>query len=118
MDETAARLKKAIKARNIPLFAEFNHADNARKAGLELRPTTVLVFGSPLVGTGLMQEDQSISLELPLKISVWEDEDGSTWLAFVHIKSMAAGYGLQDHPVIGKMEALMEALVREAGNVY
>lgn len=118
VDETAARLKKAIKARNIPLFAEFNHADNARKAGLELRPTTVLVFGSPLVGTGLMQEDQSISLELPLKISVWEDEDGSTWLAFVHIKSMAAGYGLQDHPAIGKMEALMEALVREAGNVY
>ena len=94
------------------------YAQNAKEAGLELRPTTVLVFGSPKVGTGLMQADQSISLELPLRISIWEDEAGSTWLAFPRIPRMAAEYGLEKHPVVGKMERLMEELVRKAGSVY
>lgn len=116
--DTAARLETALKERDIPLFAKFDHAQNAKEAGLELRPTTVLVFGSPKVGTGLMQADQSISLELPLRISVWEDEPGSTWIAFPRLKLMAAGYGLENHPVIAKMEGLMESLARIAGNVY
>lgn len=116
--ETVTRLEAALKERKIPLFAKFDHAKNAMDAGLELRPTTVLVFGSPKVGTGLMQSDQSISLELPLRISVWEDADGSIWLAFPHLRPMAAEYGLEEHPAIPKMEALMENLVRQAGNIY
>lgn len=116
--ETVARLESALSERDIPVFAKFDHAKNAKDAGLELRPTTVLVFGSPRVGTGLMQADQSISLELPLRISVWEDEAGSTWLAFPRLKYMAEAYGLEKHPVIAKMEVLMENLVRQAGNIY
>ena len=112
------RLEKELAGREIPVFAKFDHAQNAKDAGLELRPTTVLVFGSPKVGTGLMQADQSISLELPLRISIWEDEAGSTWLAFPRIPRMAAEYGLEKHPVVGKMERLMEELVRKAGSVY
>lgn len=117
-EETVERLEKELASREIPVFAKFDHAQNAKDAGLELRPTTVLVFGSPKVGTGLMQADQSISLELPLRISVWEDEAGSTWLAFPRIPRMAAEYGLEKHPVVGKMERLMEELVRNAGSVY
>ena len=116
--ETVTRLKEALKQREIPLFAEFDHARAAADNGLELRPTTVLVFGNPKVGTGLMQADQSISLELPLRISVWEDEAGSTWLAFPRLKGMAGEYGLAQHTVIPKMQELMESLVRQAGNVY
>lgn len=116
--DTVARLETALQKRDIPLFSKFDHAQNARDMGLDLRPTTVLVFGSPKVGTGLMQADQSISLELPLRISVWEDEAGSTWLAFPQLKQMAAEYGLEAHPALPKMEALMETLVRSAGNVY
>lgn len=115
---TVERLKKILDQKGIPVFAEFDHAKNAQEAGLSLRPTTVLVFGSPKVGTGLMQADQSISLELPLRISVWEDEAGSTWLAFPRIKKMAADYGLGDHPVVSKMEILMEELVKSAGSIY
>ena len=116
--ETVARLERELKKRGIPLFGKFDHAENARKAGLSLRPTTVLVFGSPKVGTGLMQEDQSISLELPLRISVWEDEAGSTWLAFPKIAKTADEYGLAHHPVIPKMQALMESLTQKAANIY
>lgn len=117
-EDTVERLEAELAAREIPLFAKFDHARNAREAGLTLRPTTVLVFGSPKVGTGLMQIDQSVSLELPLRISVWQDEAGSTWLAFPRLKRLAADYGLTGHPVIAKMEGLMEALVRGAGNLY
>ena len=109
------RLEDELKRRGIPLFARFDHAKNAREAGLELRPTTVVVFGSPKVGTGLMQENQMISLELPLRISIWEDEKGGTWLAFPKIARMAEEYGLSNHPAVPKMQALMEELVEKAG---
>ena len=118
VDETVRRLEAELAKREIPVFAKFDHAQNAADAGLALRPTTVLIFGSPKVGTGLMQADQSISLELPLKISVWEDEAGSTWLAFPRIAAMASDYGLARHPAVSKMEKLMEELVQTAGNAY
>ena len=116
--DTVSRLEEALREKGVPLFAKYDHAQNAREAGLELRPTTVLVFGSPSVGTALMQADQSVSLELPLRISVWEDEAGSTWLAFPRLGRLTAEYGLQSHPAVPRMEALMEELVRRAGNVY
>ncbi len=116
--ETVRRLEQDLASRSIPLFAKFDHAQNAIDAGLSLRPTTVLVFGSPKVGTGLMQAAQSISLELPLRISVWEDEAGSTWLAFPRIELMAEEYGLKKHPAVRKMQKLMESLVQKAGNIY
>lgn len=118
VDETVRRLKAVLEEKAIPVFAEFDHSENAAKAGLSLRPTTVIVFGAPKVGTGLMQIDQSVSLELPLKISVWEDEAGSTWLAFPRMERLAAGYGMEGSPVIRKMQLLMEELVRRAGSLY
>ena len=116
--DTVSRLEAALQNRDIPLFAKFDHAQNAKEAGLELRPTTVLVFGSPRVGTGLMQADQSISLELPLRISVWEDAAGSIWIAFPRMRQAADEYGLGALPAVGKMEGLMEELAQAAGNVY
>lgn len=116
--ETVDQLEKALSKREIPVFAKFDHSKNAENAGLSLRPTTVLVFGSPKVGTSLMQADQSISLELPLRIAVWEDEAGSTWLAFPRMGRIAAEYGLDLEPVVGKLQALLETLMREAGSVY
>ena len=118
VEDTVKRLETVLREKGIPVFAKFDHAKNAKEAGLTLRPTTVVVFGAPKVGTVLMQEDQSIALELPLKISVWEDEAGSTWLAFPRMKRVAAEYGMQEHPVIHKMQELMEELVRRAGSIY
>lgn len=111
---TVSRLEGDLKQRGIPLFAKFDHAKNATDVGLKLRPTTVLVFGAPKVGTGLMQLDQSVSLELPLRISVWEDADGHTWLAYPKLPTQMAAYGLQTNPIVGKMSVLMESLVHQA----
>lgn len=116
--ETVMRLENELRNRNIPLFAKFDHAQNALDVGLKLRPTTVLVFGSPQVGTGLMQADQSISLELPLRISVWEDETDCTWLAFPRLDMTAQEYGLDKHPVVPRIQSLSEQLVKIAASVY
>lgn len=118
VDETVARLENELKERGIPLFAKYDHRKNALEAGMELPPTTVLVFGSPQVGTKLMLENPSISLELPLRLSVWEDGKGSTWIAFPRMEELAGAYGLKGHPVSGKMEKLLEELAIKAGSIY
>ena len=78
----------------------------------------MLVFGSPKVGTGLMQLDQSISLELPLRISVWEDEAGSAWLAFPRTEGIAEAHGLEGNQTLAAMQKLLESLVIRSGSIY
>lgn len=116
--ETMARLEENLKIRDIPVFAKFDHGKNAEEVGLELRPNQVIVFGSPQVGTKLMQENPEISIELPLKISVWEDKNGKVWATFPQMRTMAAEYGLQNEPVVGKMQELLENLVIKSVSVY
>lgn len=118
VDEMVSRLELELKKRNIPLFAKFDHSQNAKEVGLELRPTTVLVFGSPKVGTNLMKEDQSISVELPLRISIWEDELGSTWLAFPHMKNLVSEYDVSDCFTVSNMQKLLEDIAFKVANIY
>lgn len=113
-EETVRRLEEALKAQDIPVFAVFDHKKNADEVGLSLRPTTVVVFGSPKVGTRLMQENQEIAVELPLKILVWEDKNGKTFLAFPLMKPLGKAYRMEDNPVISNMEVLLEKLVMKA----
>lgn len=115
--ETVEKLEQELKARDIPLFAKFDHAANAKEVGLDLRPTTVLVFGSPKIGTVLMQENQSISYELPLRISVWEDENGQTQIGFLPVKDMASFYGLENNEIVKKMDGLLDTLAKAAKDV-
>ena len=104
VNETMSHIEHTLKTMGIPIFAKFNHGKNAEEVGLKLLPNQVIVFGSPKVGTKLMQENPSISIELPLKISVWEDKNGSVWAAFPQMNMMAAEYNLDGEPVIGKMQ--------------
>lgn len=116
--ETMARIEQTLKTMGIPVFAKFDHGRNAEEVGLKLLPTQVIVFGSPQVGTTLMQENPSISIELPLKISVWEDKNGSVWTTFQLMKKMAANYGMENNPVIDKMQELLEKIVIESASQY
>lgn len=105
-----AMLEKELEKRAIPIFAKFDHQKNAQGANLKLRQTQVLVFGAPAVGTLLMQENQSIAFELPLRMAIWEDEKGATCLAMPDMALLAEEYGLSGLPVIGKMQALLDEL--------
>lgn len=82
VEETEARFRQILDAKGLNLFATVDHAQNASGAGLELRPTRVVIFGNPKVGTPLMQCQQTIAIDLPQKVLIWEDEQGQVQLAY------------------------------------
>ena len=116
--ETIDRIEKELKTLNIPVFARFDHTQNAKEVKLELRPTEIIVFGTPVVGTKLMQANQTIAIELPLRIMAWEDKKGRVWAAFPQTDTLATKYNLQGNPIITKMQVLLEGLVSKATSVY
>ncbi len=118
VDETVSRLEARLKAQNVPVFATFDHSANAQQAGMQLRPTKVLVFGNPKVGTKLMQDDQAIALDLPLRLSVWEDTRSRVWVGYHALDRLAAEYGIKDEATVNAMAQALETLVAKAVNVY
>ncbi len=91
---TMDRLDAAVRAAGLTVFAQIDHAAGAAQAGLSLRPTAVLVFGNARGGTPLMQQKQTIGIDLPLKVLVWEDADGAVWLAHDDPRWLARRHGL------------------------
>ncbi|MFO1158612.1 MAG: serine hydrolase [Reyranellaceae bacterium] len=118
VDETVARLEARLKVLGVPVFAQFDHAENARQAGMQLRPTRVLVFGNPKVGTKLMQDRQAIALDLPLRVSVWEDERGRVWASYPSLDRLAESYAVQDKATPQAMERALEAVIGGVLDVY
>jgi catalase len=92
--ETMNGLEAQIKAHGMSVFARINHAALAAEAGLSLRPTEVIIFGNPRGGTPLMQANQTMGIELPLKALVWQDELGKTWLSYNEPDWLAKRHGV------------------------
>jgi uncharacterized protein (DUF302 family) len=82
VDKTVDKLKSILEARSVALFALVDHSGEAEKVGMKMRPTKLLIFGSPKAGTPLMLAAPSVAIDLPLKILVWEDEEGKTWISY------------------------------------
>jgi uncharacterized protein (DUF302 family) len=80
--ETVERLESLLRAQGIALFCRINHSAEAIKVGLEMRPTQVLIFGSPKSGTPLMVAAPSLAIDLPLKALIWEDAGGAVRISF------------------------------------
>jgi len=112
---TLDRLEKIVKEKGITVMARVDHAKNAEGVGMELRPTQLLIFGNPKLGTALMQADQRIGLDLPMKVLVWEDADGNVWLAYVDPEELAERYGIdEDHEVVKKLQKALDAFTTAA----
>ena len=88
------RLEAAVSAKGLAVFARIDHAAGAAAAGLSLRPTDLLIFGNARGGTPLMQANQSIGIDLPLKVLVWQDASGATWLSYNDPRWLAQRHGL------------------------
>lgn len=82
VEDTVAKLQSMLQAKGIKLFAVIDHSGEAKKAGLDLRPTKVLIFGDPQAGTPLMVASPSVAIDLPLKILVSEDAAGEVWVSY------------------------------------
>src|SRR5271166_1867787 len=80
--DTLARLESILKEKGITVFALIDHSGEAEKAGLKMRPTQLLIFGSPKGGTPLMMAAPRLAIDLPLKALAWQDEQGRVWLSY------------------------------------
>jgi uncharacterized protein (DUF302 family) len=91
---TIDRLEADLKAAGVTVFARINHAAGAIAVGMPLRPTELLIFGNPRAGTPLMQANQTIGIDLPLKVLAWEDAEGQVWVTYNDPAWLAARHGL------------------------
>jgi uncharacterized protein (DUF302 family) len=76
------RLESSLKQRNVLVFARIDFSGDAARAGLQMRPEQMLIFGNPKAGTPLMLQAPAVGLDLPLKVLAWEDADGKVWVAY------------------------------------
>jgi uncharacterized protein (DUF302 family) len=113
--ETADRLERTGAARGLTRFARIDHGANAVAAGLELRPTILLILGNPAVGTRLMHCAQTAAIALPLHILVWEDEAGQVWVGWEPPPRLTARHPLEAClPVLERMAEALPELARQA----
>jgi uncharacterized protein (DUF302 family) len=82
VDETVEKLKGILQAKAVTLFALVDHSGEAEKVGMKMRPTKLLIFGSPKAGTPVMLAAPSSAIDLPLKILIWEDAQGKVWVTY------------------------------------
>ena len=107
--ETMKRLETEVKGKGLTVFARIDHAAGAAEVGLSLRPTELLIFGNAKGGTPLMQSVQTIGIDMPLKILIWQDEAGDTWLSYNDPSWLAKRHGA-NHNVEATVTALTSAL--------
>ena len=115
-EETLKRLEAEIRAKGMTVFARVDHAAGAAAAGLPLRPTDLLIFGAAKGGTPLMQAEQTIGIDLPLKALVWQDEAGQTFLSYNDPAYLAHRHGLADQVkfAVDAMTGALEAIAAKA----
>ena len=82
VSETLNRIEKVVTTKGMQIFARIDHGGEAKKVGLTMRPTELLIFGNPKGGTALMVARPTAAIDLPMKALAWEDEDGKVWLTY------------------------------------
>jgi uncharacterized protein (DUF302 family) len=115
--ESVDRLTAALKDKGITPVARVDHAAAAKGVGLELKPTEVLLFGNPKLGTPLMQANRHIAIDLPMKVLVWEDDAGKVWIAYTAPETLKTRYKIEGRDdVLKTMAGALEAFAAAAAN--
>lgn len=108
--KTIDRLEALLKKKGMTVFKRVNHTAGGKNVGIEIRPTEVLIFGNPKVGTPLMQCAQTAAIDLPQKALAWEDENGQVWLTYNDPQYMAKRHG------ISGCEKVLKKITKALGN--
>ncbi len=114
---TMDKLVAALEAKGIKPVARIDHAAAAKANGLDLKPTEVVLFGNPKLGTPLMQASRTAALDLPMKVLVWEDDKGKTWIGYTAPRTLKSRHGIKGKPqgeALKAMGAALEGLVAAA----
>ncbi|WP_297936599.1 DUF302 domain-containing protein [uncultured Campylobacter sp.] len=112
VDEAVKKFEKVVASRNITVFDVIEHSKLADKVGLKMADTTVVIVGSPKVGTLLMQCEPKIALEMPLKFLFYKDGD-KTVIAYEDVKDIATRYGAQECEAVSKLSAAQANLLND-----
>ena len=108
--DTTAQLVRVLQHAGMTVFAQIDQQDAARSAGLTMRPMILVLFGSPKVGTPLMQANPTLAIDLPLKALVWEDASGRVWLSTNSPEYLKLRHGMAETPFAGVPALLAQAL--------
>jgi uncharacterized protein (DUF302 family) len=115
--ETVDRLTAALRDKGITPAARIDHAAAAKAAGLELKPTEVLLFGNPKLGTPLMQSNRQVAVDLPMRVLVWEDDGGKVWIGYAPPSTLKTRYKIEGRDDILKaLTGALEAFASAASN--
>jgi uncharacterized protein (DUF302 family) len=80
--ETLQRVESILRGKNLTIFARIDHSGEAEKVGLAMRPTQLIIFGSPKAGTPMMIASPTLAIDLPLKALVWQDANEKVWISY------------------------------------
>ena len=115
VDETVVKIRDIVRAKGFSVFAIINHQANAKMIDMKLGESKLIVFGNPKLGTSVMQENILASLDLPIKILVYADRDGSTKIAYRDASWLKKLYGLKNNKVVAKIDDGLDKLTNKAG---
>lgn len=112
---TIDRLAKLLKDKGITVAARWSHHEKAGAVDIELRPTELLIFGNPRVGSHFFTSAQSAGIDLPMKALAWKDATGQVWLGYNDPRYIAERHGIDDRPeIVEKMTKALDKLTDTA----
>lgn len=113
--ETASRLEAVLVKKGMTVFARIDHASGAKKVDMQLRPTELVIFGNPKVGTPLMLCDQNVAIDLPQKALIHEDAEGQVWLTYNNPAYLAERHQLKEcSAVLDKVSGALSNFAKAA----
>lgn len=114
-DETLDRLEAVLEKKGITVFARISHTRGAEGVGIELRPTELLIFGNPKLGSHFFTSRQTAGIDLPMKALAWEDADGQVWLTYNAPHYIAERHGIDNREaIVQKMTGALDSLTNAA----
>lgn len=116
--ETADKLESILKSKGMTIFARVKHSESAEKVGIELRPTELIIFGNPKVGSLLMQCRQTVAIDLPQKALIWQDEEGVVRISYNKPKFLRHRHQFEGcDEVLGKIEKALAGITQAAAGL-
>jgi uncharacterized protein (DUF302 family) len=115
VSKTLDRLEALLKKKGITVVTRWSHDAGAKKVGIKLRPTELLIFGNPKLGSHMFTSNQTAGIDLPMKALAWQDDKGQVWLAYNDPQYVADRHGIKNRPeIVKKMSGALKNLTDKA----
>lgn len=114
VQETMDKLERIVLEKNLTIFNRIDHQANASKAAMEMGAAQLLIFGNPRLGTAIMTQDPAAGLDLPLRVLVYQDSQGNTWISYHNPGALEKSYRLTGNPAIKKIQGALGAITDAA----